>query len=480
MSKRILVAIAVLAISAPFAAADVGNTNPNDIVGVFNYNADIGGPEGIGFTMDMGVGITPNLGDERQYLITGGGADIWGNKDEFHYAYNLVSGDLRLSADLDWQAAQNGWAKMGVMLRPFGFAGNEIEFFSGTQKDQTKTIFAFRENTGGGSGDQRINDVDASNTTFGIQRIDAGGGWTVIQGLFDRNEGAGWEVRGTKIAGSIMGGEIMAGVAVTSHDDGGLAQAIVTNVMYETEDIGIIGDLGLPTVTGAGPDVCSDIPGFLLRVKKKDPGQEWNYVEATRLLNGEVPGDILDWDLLGEPGWNPNVGVRLDPVVNLTQDDTDQGAFGNDSHFPGIDLIKEQGVHPDDADDDNDFATEAIACIYLTEGIHKIGANSDDGTIIEIGGVEIGRTAEWKGASNVDFTFLVAEEGWYDFRAQSHEGGGGASFELHEIFSDGTRILLGQMNDQGAFIGSPVYAPEPATIALLGLGGLSLLRRKRS
>jgi hypothetical protein len=56
------------------------------------------------------------------------------------------------------------------------------------------------------------------------------------------------------------------------------------------------------------------------------------------------------------------------------------------------------------------------------------------------------------------------------------EGGGGASIELHEVLADGTRVLLGDV-DAGA---SAVVIPEPATIALLGLGCMALIRRKRS
>jgi hypothetical protein len=56
-----------------------------------------------------------------------------------------------------------------------------------------------------------------------------------------------------------------------------------------------------------------------------------------------------------------------------------------------------------------------------------------------------------------------------------YEQGGGSDLELYEVFSDGTRILLNDLNGGG----SAVYVPEPATIALLGFGGLAMLRVRR-
>jgi hypothetical protein len=98
----------------PGALRSFTTTTP---VGIFEYTQDIGGPAGVGRTTYEGYVWKDDTLSE-QYLVMGGGADIWGTADQFHYAWNRVSGDVRISASFDWIVAGTGsWAKYGVMLR---------------------------------------------------------------------------------------------------------------------------------------------------------------------------------------------------------------------------------------------------------------------------------------------------------------------------------------------------------------------------
>jgi len=151
---------------------------------------------------------------------------------------------------------------------------------------------------------------------------------------------------------------------------------------------------------------------------------------------------------------------------NVFDDDTERS-------FPAVDAFEINPVEPADGDDDNQFAVLVTGCIRLTEGLHVIGGAFDDGFKIEIGGLEIGRTNSPDEVGR--WIFDVETAGFYDFRAVGYEIDGGASLEIYEFFQDGSMVLLNDLTN-GA---SAVYVPEPATIALLGLGGLSMLRIRK-
>jgi hypothetical protein len=221
--------------------------------------------------------------------------------------------------------------------------------------------------------------------------------------------------------------------------------------------------------------------GFVIETVKAGFIDGWDRDEMNKLLDFGCTGPLCLAPDMPEPGLEE--GRRISQYVNLF-DSGDRGAFSAanghpDATFPGIDPIERPAADPAAGDDDSAFATEVRAIIHLTDGLHVIGVNDADGTIIEIGGIEIGRSPEWKEASNSDFVFEVETPGYYTLRARHLAGAADAGFELHEFVKteDGAwkRILLGDVANGG----SVVYVPEPATVAVMGLGVWVLLRRKR-
>jgi Tol biopolymer transport system component len=55
---------------------------------------------------------------KREYRVTGSGANMWGSVDAFHFVWRKVSGDLELSAHVDWEGeGKQAHRKAGVMVR---------------------------------------------------------------------------------------------------------------------------------------------------------------------------------------------------------------------------------------------------------------------------------------------------------------------------------------------------------------------------
>ncbi|MBL7189924.1 MAG: LamG domain-containing protein, partial [Phycisphaerae bacterium] len=253
---------------------------------------------------------------------------------------------------------------------------------------------------------------------------------------------------------------------MTTYDPGALASAATYywRVDQWSPDgivAGPVWSFGTALLIPAGANLgapTSDVPGFQIYAFMAQDTAGWSY----NALN-----EILDTGLLNGLAADPaSEGTRIDEFVNLR--DTGNGAFseGNgypDAAFPGIDPDEVPAQDPAAGDDDNNYGAEIRGCVHLTAGMHQIGANSDDGTIVWIGGIEIGRTGEWKGASNVDLpTFEVEVDGYYNLKARWLEGGGGSSVELHEILADGTRLLLNDVANGG----SAVFAPGPEVLKI--------------
>lgn len=448
-------------------------TNVLADIGVFENAADVHPVQGTGSTEYMGY-VNDDGRLVEQYLVTGHGDDIWNNQDAFHYAYRTMSGDWRVSAEVEWVGnPADAWAKQGVMIRDSldRASVHYSTFVPNYNQGLIRTDKGFRETYGGGSGNEYVDGVAGR---VGIQRVLIGGEIPAIESIADF--GNGWERIGNLTILPAIHDEALFGVAVTSHTWTSTATSKVTDVVYERAQM-----------VGAAP-MIAEVPAVSM---KADPGKEngfvirtvkamftdgWGRAEMDKLLDFGCTGPLCLGADMPVPGVEE--GVRISQFVNL-HDTAGRGNFANDESFPGIDPFESPTADPAAGDDDDNFATEVLAIIQLKAGMHMIGVNDDDGTIVEIGGIEIGRSGEWKGTSDTNFIFSVVQDGFYTLRARHLEGGGGAALEMYEFVkgADGLwkKILLGDVANGG----SAVFVPEPATLALLGLGALVLLRRRK-
>ena len=79
------------------------------ITNIFTSNLDIGSPS------PTGSGSYNSSSDT--YTVAGGGADIWGNSDQFHFLSQSFSGNGTIIARVESVQNTNASAKGGVMFR---------------------------------------------------------------------------------------------------------------------------------------------------------------------------------------------------------------------------------------------------------------------------------------------------------------------------------------------------------------------------
>src|SRR5579859_4817411 len=74
------------------------------------------------FTNQGSVGQTPPGGTAHydpakgEYRITGGGANVWGTSDAFYFVWKKASGDITLSADVQWVGTSNAEHRKAVLM----------------------------------------------------------------------------------------------------------------------------------------------------------------------------------------------------------------------------------------------------------------------------------------------------------------------------------------------------------------------------
>lgn len=160
---------------------------------------------------------------EGTWTINASGNDIWNNTDEFHYAYQPLSGDGQIIARVVSVEYTNGWAKAGVMIR---------ETLDGNSKHAMMVVtpgsgnaFQRRTSTGGSSSHTSGSRVTAP---YWVKIIRTG---DTLTG-YESPDGSVWtEVDSVSIS---MATDVYIGLAVTSHNDGDICTAVIDNVSFNS------------------------------------------------------------------------------------------------------------------------------------------------------------------------------------------------------------------------------------------------------
>src|SRR6202035_847726 len=84
------------------------------------------------------------------WTIQGGGSDIWGTSDQFHFVWQNLLADGGISARVVSQTNSNPWAKAGVMLRQSSDPGSA--FYDAVVTPSNGIAVQFRASSGAAAG----------------------------------------------------------------------------------------------------------------------------------------------------------------------------------------------------------------------------------------------------------------------------------------------------------------------------------------
>jgi dipeptidyl aminopeptidase/acylaminoacyl peptidase len=194
------------------------------------------------FQQDADVGATAHKGAvvhdaaSGSYRITGGGANIWAEKDAFHYLWTQRSGDLHIAADIAWLGAgTDPHRKAGVMIRQNLTPGSP--YADVMVHGDGLVALQYREVQDGPTR-QIVSDVKAAKRV----QLEREGDYVFfsVSGTDGKLRHAGGNYR---IA---FQAPYLVGLAVSAHDDSLTETANFSNVELKVPNLAYVPDTGYP------------------------------------------------------------------------------------------------------------------------------------------------------------------------------------------------------------------------------------------
>ena len=177
--------------------------------------ADIGGPALAGSARFDGL----------TWRVSGGGADVWGTSDQFHFAQQVFTGDVTLIAKVRSQSNTGDFAKAGLMIRDGNGADASYAFaFLTPDNPQPFAGAIFECRNGAGNAAQSIGYTPGVTAPAWLKLVRAGNVFTASQSP----DGQSWTQMGSVSIG--MSATVRVGLAVDAHDNAALNTATFSDV----------------------------------------------------------------------------------------------------------------------------------------------------------------------------------------------------------------------------------------------------------
>jgi hypothetical protein len=221
-------------------------------IGAFSNNRDIGNVAAAGSATAENIGTGGDFGAAvYEYVIKASGADIWGTADEFHYVYMEVEGDFTIYGRTDILVGDGDptWSKSGLMVRDNLTPGSAYAYaMLRSNLDYMAQWRDAQDASAASSGDSFIVPADQlqnyydegvtytmalerRGNTFNFYYVSAATGERVLQ-------------ESHIVPG--MQDPVYVGMAVTSHQDGGISTAYWRNVGIEFRSFNIYETFSYP------------------------------------------------------------------------------------------------------------------------------------------------------------------------------------------------------------------------------------------
>jgi hypothetical protein len=252
--------------TAAFSNVNIGAAAPPP-TSQLTTSTDIGGVAAAGSTSVAG-GV---------YTIRASGADIWGTQDEFRFVYASLAGDGEITALVDSLTQTHPWSKAGVMIRESLSANSRYAYTLVSAANGVD--FEYRVSTGASAGPSGAYDV-VSRAPYWVRLRRTGNVFTAYVSA----NGQVWRQQGSSIS-IAMGATVYAGLAVTSHLDGSLATAVMSNVTLSA--------VGNPPPANRPPTISGTPPGTAT------VGVQYAFTPSA----SDPDGNVLTYSIANRPAW---------------------------------------------------------------------------------------------------------------------------------------------------------------------------------